>query len=255
MTADRNAASVAGLLIRVSDVEERASLLRSGPAARHLGPAGSAGDDWILRWAVQQLVGEAVLEHEIRQATGSAGIGRPDAAIQGLVDRITEPVGISEEDVRSHYERNMDRYRSPERRRVRYVALANRPDAARARVRLASGRTEPVAGADRQGVMELRRGDYVGDFEAAVFAARIGDVVGPACTEHGWLVARLDEVTGESTVPFAVARSTIAGELLEVARARAFDEWLELRRRELGRVAPEYEHPGHPVHGQPRHRH
>jgi parvulin-like peptidyl-prolyl isomerase len=103
--------------------------------------------------------------------------------------------------------------------------------------------------------MELRRGDYVGDFEAAVFAARIGDVVGSARTEHGWLVARVDEIAAESTMPYAVARSAIADELLEVARARAFDEWLESRRHELSRVAPDYEHPGHPRHGQMRHRH
>ena len=238
----------------MSDAEERASRLRSGPAARHLGPAASAVDDWIVRWAVQQLVGEAVLEHEIRHANGSAGTDQA-AAIQCLVDRVTEPIGISEQDIRSYYERNLDRYRSPERRRVTYVALTNRPDAARARVRLIAGRTEPAAGADRQGVIELRRGDYVGDFEAVVFAARLGDVVGPARTEHGWLVARVDKITAESTVRYAVARSAIAGELLEVARARAFDEWLELRRRELGRVAPGYEHPAHPLHGQPRHRH
>jgi len=239
----------------VSDVEDRASLFRSGPIGRHLGPAGSAVDEWILRWAVQQLVGEAVLDHEIREATDSAGTDRPEAAIQGLVDRVTKPILVSENEVRSYYERNLDRYRSPERRRVRYVAVASRPDAMRARVSLVAGGTEPVAGADRQGVMELQRGDYVGDFEAAAFAARIGSVIGPARTEHGWLVARVDEITAESRVPYAVARSAIAGELLDVARARAFDDWLELRRRELGRVVPEYEHPGHPVHGQPRHRH
>lgn len=212
-------------------------------------------EDWILRWAVQQLIGEAVLDHEIGEATESAGTDRVDAAIQRLVDRVTEPVRISEQEVRSYYERNLDRYRSPERRRVRYVALTNRPDAARARRRLSADRTEPSGDADRQGVMDLQRGDYVGDFEAAVFAARVGDVVGPARTEHGWLVARVEEVMAESTVPFAVAGSAIADELLEVARARAFDEWLESRRHELVRVAPEYEHPGHPVHGQPRHRH
>jgi hypothetical protein len=178
-----------------------------------------------------------------------------DAAIRRLVRRITEPIRISDQDVRTYYERNLDRYRSPERRQVSCAALANRQDAVRARLRLIAGGTEPSRGADREGVMELRRGDYVGDFEAAVFDARIGEVVGPIRTEHGWLVARVDEIVDEATVPFEDAAAGIADELLEVARARAFDEWLEHRRLELGRVAPEFEHPAHPLNGQPRHRH
>jgi hypothetical protein len=255
LSDDRIAATVGGRPIRLSDVEARASILRARPALRHLGPAGSGVDDWILRWAVQQLVGEAVLDCEIRDATTSAGTHGLDAAIQRLVRRVTEPIRISEHEVRSHYERNLDRYRSPERRRVSYVALTNKPDAVRARRRLIASRTERSTRADRNDVMDLRRGDYAGEFEAAVFAARSGDVVGPTRTEHGWLVARVDEITAESTVPYAVARSAIAAELLEIARARAFDDWLDVRRRELGRVAPDYEHPGHPLHGQLWHRH
>jgi hypothetical protein len=69
------------------------------------------------------------------------------------------------------------------------------------------------------------------------------------------MVARVDEIASASTVPYSDARSAIAEELLEVARARAFDDWLELRRHELARVAPQLGHPADPVHGQPRHRH
>jgi hypothetical protein len=255
VTGNSVVATVAGRRIRLSDVEARASILHSRPAARHAAPDEAVGGEWIRRWAVQQLVGEAVLEHEIRAPGEPVATDRRDAAIERLVARITQPIEVSERAVRSFYERNLDRYRTPERRRVCYVALTNRHDAERVRQRLIAEAIDATTGPARQGVMELRRGEYVGAFETVVFAARAGDVVGPTLTEHGWMVARVDSVTAESTVPYSVARAVIAGELLEVTRAHAFDEWLDVRRHQLGRVAPEYEHPAHPVHGQPRHRH
>jgi hypothetical protein len=252
LSGDRSAARVAGRPIRLSDVEERASRLRNEPTAWHLGPARGAADDWVVRWAVRQLVGEAVMNHVIRGEPGL--IGGPEDAIRRLVHRVTGPIRISEQDVRRYYERNADLYRIPERRRVSYIALGDRRDAVRAGRRLIAHGAQ-ASSADRCAEMELQRGAYVGALEAAVFAARIGDLVGPLRTEHGWLVARVDAITPAAAVPYEVARPAIAHQLLEVARTRAFDDWLELRRLELARIAPDYEHPAHPLHGQPRHRH
>jgi [acyl-carrier-protein] S-malonyltransferase len=56
-------------------------------------------------------------------------------------------------------------------------------------------------------------------------------------------------------VPFDEVRGAIEGDLLVAARARAFDEWLERRRAALVVIEPGFEHPGHPIHGVPSHRH
>ena len=58
-----------------------------------------------------------------------------------------------------------------------------------------------------------------------------------------------------SVIPFAKVRAAIEDDLLVAARARAFDEWLDQRRRDLVVIAPGFEHPGHPIHGIPSHRH
>jgi PPIC-type PPIASE domain len=254
LSGDRSAATVAGRPIRLSDVERRASRLRNDPAVRRLGPADDAADDWITRWAVRHLVGEAVLDYEIRGATEPAPADRPEEAVRRLIRRVTAHVAISEQEVRAYYERNAELYRCSERRRVHYVAVERRRDAVGAARRLMAGGVG-ITGVEGYSEMELRRGEYVGDFEAAVFAARIGEVVGPIRTEHGWLVARVDEIAPEATVPYEVARPAIAHELLELASVRAFDDWLERRRLELARIVPAFEHPAHPVHGYPRHRH
>jgi [acyl-carrier-protein] S-malonyltransferase len=56
-------------------------------------------------------------------------------------------------------------------------------------------------------------------------------------------------------VPFDEVRGAIEDDLLVAARARAFDEWLDRRRAALAVIKPGFEHPGHPIHGVPSHRH
>jgi [acyl-carrier-protein] S-malonyltransferase len=56
-------------------------------------------------------------------------------------------------------------------------------------------------------------------------------------------------------VPFEEVRGAIEEDLLVAARARVFDEWLERRRVALAVIEPGFEHPGHPIHGVPSHRH
>jgi hypothetical protein len=56
-------------------------------------------------------------------------------------------------------------------------------------------------------------------------------------------------------VPFDNVRAGIEAELLAVERVQAFERWLETRRAELAVLEPEFEHPGHPVHGATTHRH
>jgi [acyl-carrier-protein] S-malonyltransferase len=56
-------------------------------------------------------------------------------------------------------------------------------------------------------------------------------------------------------VPFADVRAAIEADLLAAARSRIFDEWLERRRAALAVIEPGFEHPGHPIHGVPSHRH
>ena len=58
-----------------------------------------------------------------------------------------------------------------------------------------------------------------------------------------------------SVIPYEDARASIEAELLVAARGRAFDLWLEGRRRQLAVVEPGYEHPADPRYGFPSHRH
>jgi [acyl-carrier-protein] S-malonyltransferase len=217
--------------------------VRRGPRGRHLPPEGAGPESTRLgRWLVQELVTEAVLEHEVR-AAGLGGIS-PGTLVE-LVERVTAGVTVAAEDLRAYYDRNPDLYAHPEVRLVRHAAVAER------------GAAEAIAqhGVTDGEELEVRRGELAGELEEALFAARAGDLVGPIRTELGWHVARVVAITPAFLTPFDDVRAAIAEELLAAAHARAFGEWLETRRNALAVIEPAYAHPGDPVHGLPNHRH
>jgi [acyl-carrier-protein] S-malonyltransferase len=236
-------ATVAGRPIPFSVLEAKVAQVRRGPRGRHLPPESAGVESTRLgRWLVQELVTEAVLDHEVR----AAGLrGRSPRTIVALVERVTAGATVEEAGVRAYYERNADLYARPEVRRVRH-AIVSAIEAAEAMLR---------SGAIEGDELEVRRGELAGPLEDALFAAAVGEIVGPVRTEHGWHVARLEAVEPASIVSFDDVRPAIQAELLAAARARAFGEWLEARRKALAVVEPAYAHPGDPIHGLPTHRH
>jgi [acyl-carrier-protein] S-malonyltransferase len=186
---------------------------------------------------------------------GSVPVLAPEV-VQRLFDRATAEVTVPDSDLRAYHERNIDLYERPETRRVRYVIADSGPMARAVLEREQTGPRAAAAGDVRQGVLPtLRRGELTGSLEDAVFAAALGELVGPYLQTQGWMAARVEVIVPASTASFDEVRGAIQAELLEAARARAFDDWVASRRAALAVVEPGYEHPGHPLHGLPHHRH
>jgi [acyl-carrier-protein] S-malonyltransferase len=95
-------ATVAGQPIDVGVLEERLALIRRGPRGRHIPSPGNPGYGDACRWVVRELVTEAILEHETR----SRGLKE----LSQLVLAVTEGVVVSDEEIRSYYDRNPDLY-------------------------------------------------------------------------------------------------------------------------------------------------
>jgi hypothetical protein len=262
--ARRDVATVAGRPISMSRLEQRVGEVRRGPRGRHLPPGGGSESIRLSRWIVQELVTEEVLAHEaqaagITEATPAAD-GTPGAppspalspaALARLIERVTASVTVGTRDVRSYYVRNRDLFQRREVRRVRHILRSDEASATVEADRLAAPDQRDV----QADVQDLHRGELAGPLEDAIFDAEVGAVVGPTRTEHGWHVARIEGITRPSCVPYTEARPAIEADLLAAARTREFAAWLERRRAALTVIAPEFEHPGHPVHGLPNHRH
>jgi [acyl-carrier-protein] S-malonyltransferase len=247
-------AAVGGRPIPVTRVDQRMERLRRGPRGRHVPPDGSDASLRLRRWLVQELVVEEIVAAEARRVglwRDPVGAEPSPAVVHRLRDLLPADVTVPEDEVRAYYERNGDLFRRAEVRCIRHVLTGGEEDARIAARRLAAGEGALPLG-ER---FELRRGELTGVLEDGVFAAAVGDVVGPVRTEHGWHVAVVESIVAAHSVPYDEVRSAIADELLAAARDRAFGEWLARQRREVAVIEPLFEHPGHPVHGLPRHRH
>jgi [acyl-carrier-protein] S-malonyltransferase len=260
--------------ISLARLEQRVAAVRRGPRGRHLPPDGAFEGLGLRRWIVQELVTEEVLAHEARALgisgaeparDGSPARALPPAVVARLVEQVTASVTVDRHDVRAYYDRNPDRFRRRATRRVRHILLADDASARDVAGRLAAGEDMRTLAEDlstdtgsrsRGGDLgDVHRGELTGPLEDAIFSAEVGAIIGPIRTEHGWHVARVDAVAEESSVPYAEARPAIEAELIDAARTRAFDAWLEGRRTALAVIEPGWEHPKHPIHGVPSHRH
>jgi [acyl-carrier-protein] S-malonyltransferase len=212
-------ATVDGQPIALAAVEQRIADLRTGPLARQLPLPDGPGHLELCRWIVRELVAEAIVAAEA-QRLGVASADVPAA--------VTADVTVSEREVRAFYARNADLYHQPEARVVDWPGI---------------------------GRVELRRGEHVGPLEEAVFAAGVGDSTGPLPLDGGAVELRLLAIVPGSIASYETVRDSIERELLAAARLRVFADWLERRRQEVVVVDPEWEHPDHPVHGVPSHRH
>ncbi len=252
-------------------VEARLAAVARGPMADWLPAAGAEDRRW-RRWMAHLLVTEALVWGEagadldasrpfdLASPTSNGSdpdlAARLETAARAVFERVTSGVVVDDDDVASYYQRNLDRFRREERRLVSHVLTADAATAGAVRERLDAG--EDIAslaaewsidaGTRHSGgrIGELGRGELVGLFEEAVFACREGSAIGPIQTDFGWHVAVVVAVIPAKTVPFEAVRSEIEADLLSDARGRAFESWLEDRRRELASIEPGWEHPGDP---------
>lgn len=256
-------ALVAGELITIHHVADRLAAIRRGPLAPLLAHSGPE-DRRARRWVVRLLVTEAIVSHHAGFMAGPSAIseagGRSPNGVEGvraaaladaaqrIFDQVTSAICVTEEEVHEYYVRNLDRYRMPERRLLRHRTEKSLQSARLVAASLANG----DAASSR---FEMRRGEFAGPFEEAVFAAHIGEMIGPIESELGWHVALVVAAVESSYLPFEQVRSNIESDLLSVARGRAFDQWLEQQRRNLATVMPGWGHPGDPSLPDFSHRH
>jgi [acyl-carrier-protein] S-malonyltransferase len=235
-----SAVSVAGTAITFERVEERLAALRESPQGRRMPPGEGPETDQTRRWLLRQLITEAIIAYEMR----ASGAG----SVADLFAQVTASVRVHEDEVHAFYLHNPDRFRRPAARRIQHLLRADFITAARAA-------TGDGSAAGTWEALRVQRGELVGELENALFAAQVGSFVGPIRTEHGWHVAQIESADPETVEPFGVVREAIEAELLVEARGRAFDEWLETRRRMLVLSDSPIDHPGLPRVGFVGHRH
>ena len=144
-------------------------------------------------------------------------------------DDLLDEVTVPEEELRREYDSRSAEFNQPERRLVERLVFPDQEAADRAAAALEVGGTTFEALVEERGLnlADVDLGD-VGrlDLDAAgeaVFAAQVGDVVGPAPSSLGPALFRVNGVLPAQNTPFEEARETLQQELAVTRAVRAIE--------------------------------
>jgi peptidyl-prolyl cis-trans isomerase D len=137
-------------------------------------------------------------------------------------------VDVSEQDVRDHYEVNLQRYTEPELRQVRQLLVSGNTDDAEGRIRdlrarldagaefaeLARESSEDSLSAARGGDLgRVARGDLDPVLETVIFSLPEGLISQPVQTRLGWHIVEVTAIEPPSAQPFDEVREEVERDL------------------------------------------
>lgn len=220
-------------------------------------PAGTA--DEALDAAAEALVVRELLLQEVRRlglspepAAYDDGRRETDeeALIRQLLEREVSVPTADEATCRRYYERNIERFRSPDLFEAAHILYAASPDDADTYARATEAAERSVAvlsdRPDRFGAVaeaesdcpsaksggnlgQVARGDTVPEFETFLLSLEEGQLCPvPVKTRFGVHVLRLDRRIEGRTIPFEAAQQKIAGYLEESAWRRAVAQYIAI---------------------------
>ncbi len=150
--------------------------------------------------------------------------------VEMLGDHFARQVNIDEAELRAAYERekdtsyrvvNSDHILVETREEAEQILALLRGGADFAQLARERSKDPTTAGAGGA-LGEFSRGQFVPEFEEAVWTAQPGTLVGPIQTRFGWHVVR---VNGFRDIPFEEVRAQLQRELQASAARQALDEW------------------------------
>lgn len=213
-------------------------------------PAPTPAAAWkaaVLALVIREALSQEASRLDLRAEPLADADGRretdDEARMRALVEREAVVPEPTDEECRRYYERNLQRFRSPDIYEAAHILFAARRDDAkayeaarlRARTTIAELRAEPELFADIARLRsdcpsgkvggnlgQVSSGQTTPEFEKALVgmaAGTIGD--DPVETPYGIHVVRLDRKLGGQVLPYELMRERIAAYLAEAVRHRA----------------------------------
>ena len=160
-------------------------------------------------------------------------------------EALASQVTVTPDDVRRAYEANIKQYSTAEERSASHILIAVKPDASAAdkaaakqkaealvaQVKANPGKFADIAKANSQDpgsapqggdLGTFARGSMVKPFEDAVFAASVGDIVGPVQTDFGYHIIKVTGITPSKIRPLDEVKGAIEADLKRAKAAEKF---------------------------------
>ncbi len=154
---------------------------------------------------------------------------------QGVSDKLTKSVSVSDADVKKYYDENKAQYTVAESRDVRHILVKTKAEADAVERRLASGEdfaalakelSQDPGSASNGGKLTIQKGQTVAPFEKSSFTLKVDQISQPIKTQFGYhVIQALGPVKAASTTPLASAEAQIRAEVLKSKRDKAVQDW------------------------------
>jgi foldase protein PrsA len=163
---------------------------------------------------------------------------RLDQLQQKLTQKVTEKkTTVSDDDVKSYYDKNKKRFAQPERRDLLIVLTKTKAKADQAKSALDGGQSwkavvkqysiDQASKAQGGKLPGVAKGQQEKSLDTAVFSAKKGVVAGPVKTQFGWYVFKVTKTTAASQQTLAQSKETIKNLLKSQKQQKALDDFIK----------------------------
>jgi foldase protein PrsA len=161
---------------------------------------------------------------------------RSQLVTEGIYDKVTKGVKVSDADAKKYYDENRDRYAVAESRSVRHILVKTKAEADKLHSQLAGGADFATlakqssldpGSKDQGGKLTVTKGQTVAAFDKAAFSLKTNQLSAPVKTEFGYhLIEPLADVKPGSVTPFAQVKAQIRTQLDSDRKNTAVNDWV-----------------------------
>ena len=162
---------------------------------------------------------------------------------EAIFNKVTKDVKVSDDEVKTYYDKNKAQYGTPETRVVRHVLVKKKDLADRLYGELRAGGdwkkiakqySQDPASKNQGGRMTATKGQLVPQFEQTAFTIGNNGISKPVKTQYGWhIIQALGPVKKSQSTPYNQVKESIRQQLLQENRNKEMEKWVAGMRKDL----------------------
>ncbi|HYZ77746.1 MAG TPA: peptidylprolyl isomerase [Gaiellaceae bacterium] len=170
---------------------------------------------------------------------------RPQLLSEGIYNKVTGSVKVSDKDVEDYYKSHIKIYRQPESRDVRHILVSNRALANKLFNRIKAGAdfaklakkySKDPGSAAQGGKLTIVKGQTAGPFDQTAFLLSKGQVSRPVKTQYGWhIIEAISDVKPAKTTPLKDVKDAIKNQLEGERKRNAMTKWVNDTKKEYAK--------------------
>jgi parvulin-like peptidyl-prolyl isomerase len=168
---------------------------------------------------------------------------RANLVQEAIFNKVTKEVKVTDEQVKTYYDKNKAQYGTPETRAVRHVLVKKKALADDLYTQLKAGgnwqaiakkHSQDPASKNQGGKMTATKGQLVPEFEQTAFTIGDNGISKPVKTQYGWhVIQALGPVKKSQSTPFPQVQEAIRQQLLQENRNKEMEKWVADMRKDL----------------------